>query len=197
MKLPNWLNNFLAGIHMRFSKEPYLQEDDGRLVPLDDWSGYEFCMRPGCGHYRCEHSFGDTWTTVYVRPSEPGDLQLKQPEGGEPKVGDKVIWPVGCMNAGCKCPGFWTASDLMGYIQKLTRARKDSAYTLEQVPGVVHVESGISITVWVDTYTESKDETVRDTIYETERSLYSKYPGEAGAGILFDFNTRWSKPPED
>jgi hypothetical protein len=182
------ISNLIASIRMRFTKEPYLRNDDGRLVPLDEWEGYETCMRPGCGHYRCEHSFGEVWNTVYVDP------KLKNPDL---KVGDVTSWPVGCMNAGCKCLGFWTASDLIGYIQRLTHARKDSAYVLEQVPGVIHVESGVSITVWVDTYTESREESVRDTIYETERSLHNKYPGEAGSGVLFDFNTRWDKPPED
>ena len=215
-QLPIWLSNFLMGIRIRFTKEPYLSNNDGRLVPLDDWEGYEICLRPGCGHYRCEHSFSDEWTAVYIAPGakrhrweesecvfcgvERIELNKDEECPNVAKEGDKTSWPVGCMNAGCKCQGFWTASDLIGYIQRITHARLSAAYKLGEVPGVAHVESGVSVTVWVDTYTESRDESAWDAIYEAERSLYDEYAPktpENCQGVLFDFNTRWSKPPED
>jgi len=203
-----WLDNLVARIHMRFTKEPYLSNADGRLVPLDDWEGYDNCMRPGCGHFRCEHSFGDTWTTVYIAPGakkhrweenkcafcgvEQVELNKDEDCSNTVREGDKTSWPIGCMNARCKCQGFWTASDLIAFIQKLSSARHNAAYALSEVSGVIHVESGISITVWVDTYTKSRDESSRDAIYDMERLQYDRYPD-----VSFDFNLRWSKPPED
>lgn len=183
MKIPIWLNNLVARIDVYFTREPYLANRDGRLVPIDEWDGYDCCMRPGCGHYHAEHSFGETRITEYVDP------KLKNPNF---QVGDVVSWPEGCMNAGCKCPGFWTESQLIEFIQNITYARVNGSWELRQVPGVTHVESGIAISVWIDTYTESKDEAARDAIYEVERVLHNEYPI-----ALFNFNTRWSKPPKD
>jgi hypothetical protein len=177
LSLPTWLNNLVARIDTWLTREPYLTNRDGRMVPIDDWDGYDECMRPGCGHYHCEHSHGEVWETTYVNPA------LKEPHF---KVGDMVSYPVGCMNSGCKCPGFWNEADLHTFVRRLNAARINGSHDLRQVPGVTRVESD------VDIFTESIEETARDVLYTEEAALYDKHPD-----VLFDFHVRWDKPPQN
>jgi hypothetical protein len=178
--LPIWLSNFLARLDAKFTREPYLTNRDGRLVPIDGWDGYEACMRPGCGHYHCEHSFGESWTTVYVKDPEQQN-----------RVGEQTEWPVGCMNGGCKCDKFWTVDDLVSWSQRLSNARVNSAWDLSQVPGVLDVESEVLTTVRMTSYTESHEATAREVIYTEEEILMNKYPF-----ALFDFHISWEKPKD-
>lgn len=180
MNLTIRIRNIFAWVRMHFTKEPYFTNADGSRVPMDDWEGYDSCMRPGCGHYRCEHSFGETYTTVYSK-----DETMT-------KVGDKLAWPVGCMNAGCKCDGFWTMTDLMKFMNNLAFGRSNGRHHLYEVPGVEHVESNVEITLHLTSYTKSREAEARYAIYEVEKRIMLEYPG-----IQFDFQVRWDDPPAD
>lgn len=185
-RVPVWLHNLIMRVWERFQLDLVLMPNlDGRLMSLDEWEGYDSCMRPGCGHYRCEHSMGQVWETVYAAPAV---------EGAEPsfQVGDLVSYPVGCMNGGCKCEGFWTTTDLIAFVYKLNNARINGSWDLEQVPGVTDTDSEIDITVRIDTFTESREETAREAIYTAEQGVREQHPD-----VLFDFNVRWDKPSEE
>ena len=92
MRFRTRLRNGWTLLFSLFSNRTLFREPDGRLVDIDDWSGYDNCWRPGCGHYRCEHGFGEKYKVIYAK-----DKALEGTEGWD---------PVGCMNAGCPCEGF-------------------------------------------------------------------------------------------
>ena len=57
---------------------------------------YDLCSRPGCDHYRCEHSTGPMRITY----------SKDRPE----KVGQIIDSGLECMNCGCECAGFLESS---------------------------------------------------------------------------------------
>ncbi len=184
MSLKIKLLNFFTYIRATVTDDVCFHNTDGRLVSMDDWEGYDNCMRPGCGHYRCEHSFGEVWTTSYV--------SSEHHEAAGLEVGDNVSWPRGCMNGGCHCPGFWTESDLIGWVQQLNHARINGSWDLEKVPGVKHVDSGIQTVVRIDTYLDKDDPEGREAVYIVEETLHHEHPD-----VLFDFRVRWDEPPQN
>jgi hypothetical protein len=150
----------------------YLREDDGSLVPLDEWSGYDNCHSPGCGHYRCEHGFGETWTVSYNRDN-PED------------VGRKIVAPVGCMNAGCECAGFMTSSEFIGMMQNYSHVLHNAFWELSEIEGVEDVKTVVDVNVRIITKIKNWDRVSRELIYDKERQLREKYPD-----VPFDFHTQ-------
>jgi hypothetical protein len=137
----------------------------------DCWPGYESCGNVGCIHYRCEHSFGEQWTTTYVQPGQPG------------KVGDIMDIPPGCMNAGCPCNGFITRAEAAGRIQDYGAARREAYWKLSEMANVTDVVSDVEMCVNVTTYLDTDTREQREKVFEIQSELHRKYPN-----VLFDFN---------
>jgi hypothetical protein len=136
----------------------------------DCWPGYDNCAHPGCGHFRCEHSVGETWKTIYVK------------DGQEGNVGDEQYMREGCMNAGCgDCPGFvepgtYTRLSDSGY------ARRAAYWALSEMPNVTDVEGSVEISVNINIKLDVYSYEAREAVYKTQFELMEKHPN-----VLFNF----------
>ena len=141
----------------------------------DCWPGYQSCADPGCNHYECEHSHGDTWKTVYVKPGMEEHIGYK--------VGDEIEIPKGCMNAGCPCTGFRTPEEQYRITTDTGQARRETYWALSELDGVERVESRVDTCVTGHTLMVNSTKEQREAVFQQQAKLMAKYPD-----VVFDFN---------
>lgn len=147
------------------------EDGDKVFYCIDHWPGYESCAYPGCNHYECEHCFGETWETIYVKPGAPGS------------VGDQTVMPVGCMNAGCECPGFRSRAEQNAIVDDFGQARREAYWKIGELEGVEDVLSGVETCVTVRTVMNNPTKELREAVFNEQARLMQKYPK-----VVFDFN---------
>jgi len=167
MSIWNVPGNLLTRWKAFLNDDIIIEEPDGRLVLLDEWSGYDSCLRPGCGHYRCEHEVA-LGKTIYVKPGF--EEQAKRRE--------KSFVP-GCANAGCECRKFLDGDGLRDWASALTMAARTAKQELSGVRGVNFVVVAVGATIWVQTVMKDELDTEerRHAVYVKEQELYNKHLG--------------------